>query len=137
LEAIRLQLPQTLPSGLRGGIEYFTHVEKIGDQLPWRSGGVIGSTQGALAGTQGQALRLEAVGVRLTGNLATQYDVYFRTHIEQIGWTGWAKNTSATATARSGSAGYGYRMEAMQIVIVKKNTIAPGIVGLTPAYYVR
>jgi uncharacterized protein YjdB len=147
LEALTL----LLPSSVSGTVEYFTHVENIGNQLgggttnpalgTWRRNAIIGGAAPTLAtniaGTQGRSLRLEAVGVRLTGALATQYDVYFRTHVQNIGWTGWTKNTSANGTAVSGSAGYSYRMEAMQIVIVKKGTVAPGIVGMQSSYYRR
>jgi uncharacterized protein YjdB len=66
--------------------------------------------------------RLEALQINLTGNLATQYDVYYRTHIQNIGWTGWAKNGQSC-----GSAGHSYRMEAMQIDIVPKGGVAPGL----------
>ena len=54
--------------------------------------------------------------------METSYDVYYRTHIQSFGWTGWAKNGQDC-----GSAGYGYRMEAMQIVIVEKGGVAPGL----------
>ena len=33
-----------------------------------------------MSGTQGRALRLEAIKIRLTGELANKYDIYYRVH---------------------------------------------------------
>ena len=59
--------------------------------------------------------------MRLTGEMAKRYDVYYRTHCQNVGWTGWAKNGNP-----SGTAGYSYRMEAVQIRLVPKGGAAPG-----------
>ncbi|MCL2826553.1 MAG: hypothetical protein FWD72_04025, partial [Eggerthellaceae bacterium] len=111
LEAMQLNL---LNKPEQGGITYMVHVQNIGWQQPARN-------EGELAGTEGQSLRLEAISINMTGDLAKDYDIYYRTHIQNIGWTGWAKNGQYC-----GSAGYSYRMEAMQIVIVPKGGTAPG-----------
>ncbi|MCL1797526.1 MAG: S8 family serine peptidase [Eggerthellaceae bacterium] len=117
VEAMTLSLPNKPTTG---GIEYSVHVQNIG-WLP-----KVG--EGGFAGTRGMSYRLEALQISLTGNLATQYDVYYRTHIQSIGWTGWAKSGQPGQPGQScGSAGYGYRMEAMQIVIVPKGGVAPGL----------
>jgi uncharacterized protein YjdB len=108
LEAITLSLPSK-------SIQYETHIQNLG----WTQGV---KTSGVLAGTQGRALRLEAVRISLTGDMKSKYDIYYRTHIQNIGWTGWAKNGQSC-----GSAGYSYRMEALQIVIVQKGAVAPGV----------
>ena len=44
-----------------------------------------------------------------------RYDIYYRVHAQNFGWMGWAKNGEA-----AGTEGYGYRVEAIQIKIVKK-----------------
>ena len=44
-----------------------------------------------LSGTSGKSLRLEAIQIRLTGEIANAYDVYYRVHIEDKGWLNWAK----------------------------------------------
>ena len=75
----------------------------------------------ALSGTSGQAKRMEAMQVRLTGAAAEQFDIYYRVHVQNIGWMGWAKNGES-----AGSAGFAYRMEAMQTVLVPKGGAAPG-----------
>ncbi|MCL1799619.1 MAG: S8 family serine peptidase [Eggerthellaceae bacterium] len=112
LEAMTLKLA-TPP--VSGGLSYSVHIQNIGwEKEP--------ATNGTLSGTQGRALRLEALCISLTGEMAKRYDVYYRTHVQNIGWTGWAKNGQSC-----GSAGYAYRMEAMQIVIVAKGTTAPGL----------
>lgn len=95
-------------------VTYRTHVQNIGWQ-DW-----VG--EGSLSGTQGRALRLEALQIKLTGAAAGSYDVYYRTHVQNIGWTGWARNGQ-----QCGSAGYAYRMEAVQVMIVPKDGAAPGL----------
>jgi uncharacterized protein YjdB len=66
-------------------------------------------------------LRLEAIQIKLTGDMAKNYDVYYRVHAQNFGWMGWAKNG-----ASAGTAGYSYRLEAIQIKLVKKGGAAPG-----------
>ncbi|SEP63643.1 Uncharacterized conserved protein YjdB, contains Ig-like domain [Lachnospiraceae bacterium RM5] len=116
LEAIRIKLVDesgnTLDSSY-GSVEYRTHVQKNG----WEKSFV---KDDALSGTVGKALRLEAIQIRLTGDIANNYDVYYRVQAEKLGWLGWAKNGE-----ESGSAGYGYRLEAIQIKLVKKGETAP------------
>lgn len=109
LEGLKLSCPV---SGV--DLSYRTHVQNIG----WQNW--VG--EGALSGTQGRALRLEALQIELSGSAAGSYDVYYRTHVQNIGWTGWARNGQ-----QCGSAGYGYRMEAVQVMIVPKDGAAPGL----------
>ena len=59
--------------------------------------------------------------IRLTGEVAQYADVYYRMHVANFGWLGWAKNGQD-----AGTSGYGYQVEAMQIKLVPKNTAAPG-----------
>ena len=84
---------------------------------------------GAMSGTSGQAKRLEAIRIRLTGELANHYDIYYRVHAQSFGWMGWAKNGEAAGTAR-----YAKRLEAIQIVLCRKGT-APGanVAGIVSA----
>lgn len=110
LEGIKINLNN---SGIDGGIEYCTHVQNLG----WQD--FVGND--SLSGTSGQSLRLEAIKIRLTGEMANQYDIYYRVHAQEFGWLDWAKNG-----ARSGSAGYGYRLEAIEIKLVKKGSTKPG-----------
>ena len=105
-------------SGSLGSVEYKTHVEKRG----WESKFVKNDE---LSGTIGKALRLEAIRIKLSGNIASYYDVYYRVQAQKFGWLGWAKNGE-----QSGTAGYGYRLEAIQIQIVRKGTTS-SVVGST------
>ena len=75
----------------------------------------------ALSGTSGESKRLEAIEIRLTGEAADNYDIYYRVHAQNVGWMGWAKNGES-----AGTAGYSYRLEAIQIVLVSKGAAAPG-----------
>ena len=74
-----------------------------------------------MSGTSGQSKRLEGIRIRLTGEMAGKYDVYYQTHVQQFGWTGWAKNGEPC-----GSAGYSYRLEGIRIMLVDKGGSAPG-----------
>ena len=94
-----------------GTIQGSAHVQDIG----WQdyTSGVIGTT--------GQSKRIEAVKFKLTGTLASNYDVYYRVYSQDIGWLGWAKNGE-----EAGTQGYGYRAEAIEIKLVSKGGSAPG-----------
>ena len=78
--------------------------------------------EGDLSGTLGESKRLEAIEIRLTGEMAKKYDVYYRVHAQTFGWLGWTKNG-----ASAGTAGYSKRLEAIEIVLVPKGAKAPGI----------
>ena len=90
-------------------IEYTTHVQNIGWQQPYKK-------NGQMAGTSGQSLRLEGIKIRLTGELAQKYDVYYRVHAQNAGWLGWARNGEF-----SGTSGYGFRLEGIEIKLGEKD----------------
>jgi uncharacterized protein YjdB len=99
--------------GQDNAIEYRTHVQDIGWQ-DWVN-------DGEMTGTSGRSLRLEAIDIRLTGEMAALYDVYCRVHAQNVGWMDWAKNGQS-----AGTAGFSYRLEVIQIVLVDKGGAAPG-----------
>ena len=117
LEGINIELRN---KDCSGDIVYTTHVQTYGwqgsetDQSKWFK-------NGQMAGTSGEAKRLEAICINLTGEMAEKYDIYYRVHAQSYGWLGWAKNG-----APSGTAGYGKRLEGIQIILVKKGEAAPG-----------
>ena len=113
LEAIRIEIPDQQYSG---EIQYRVHVQDIGWQN-WVS-------SGSQSGTTGQNKRMEAIQIRLTGELASRYDVYYRVHSQYYGWLGWAKNGESAGTAK-----HAYRMEAIQIRIQHKGTNPPQPLG--------
>lgn len=117
LEGINIALKN---APYEGGISYTAHVQTYGwqadmdDVNSW-------TANGDMAGTSGEAKRLEAIKIQLTGDMAEHYDVYYRVHAQTYGWLGWAKNGES-----AGSSGYGKRLEAIQIVLVEKGGAAPG-----------
>ncbi|MGN0301579.1 MAG: L,D-transpeptidase family protein [Anaerotardibacter sp.] len=117
-QSLRLEaLYLSVDTELSGSIEYKTHIQNVG----WESSFV---KDGERSGTQGKSLRLEAVQIRLTDELADQYDIYYRAHVQNFGWLAWTSNGRC-----AGSEGYSYRVESIQICLVKKdesgNSIAP------------
>jgi hypothetical protein len=104
VEALRFQIVNT---SLTGGIQGNGYVQNIG----WMG---YGATN-AVVGTTGRSLRLEAMQLRLTGALATNFDLAYRVHVQNIGWMPWVKN-GATA----GTTGRALRIEAVQIHLLDK-----------------
>ena len=94
-------------------IKYQTHVQYVGWQ-GWKN-------NGEMSGTEGQSLRLEAIKIKLTGDIANYYDIYYRVHSQNFGWLGWAKNGES-----AGTEGLSTRLEAIEIVMVEKGGEAPG-----------
>ncbi len=131
LEGINIELRN---KDCDGDIVYTTHVQTYGwqgsetDQSKWFK-------NGQMAGTSGEAKRLEAICINLTGEMADKYDIYYRVHAQSYGWLGWAKNG-----APAGTAGYAKRLEGIQIVLVPKGGAAPtayqGIVSADTRAYI-
>jgi uncharacterized protein YjdB len=74
-----------------------------------------------MSGTSGEAKRIEAIRIKLTGEMAKHYDVYYRVYVQGIGWMGWTKNG-----AKAGTSGYAKRLEGIEIVLVSKGGKSPG-----------
>ncbi len=107
VEALRVSLAH---ADYSGGVQIRAHVQDIG----WQGWSTTG-------GTTGQSKRVEAMQICLTGEMANHYDVYYRVHAQNIGWMGWAKNGE-----QAGTAGYSYRLEAIQVKLVPKGSAPPG-----------
>ena len=75
---------------------------------------------GKLAGTTGKSLRIEAINITLTGNMAKHYDVYYRVHVQNYGWLAWTKNGQ-----NAGTIGKGLRLESLQVVLIPKGEKGP------------
>ena len=82
-------------------IEYRTHVQNVG----WQS--VV--ADGAISGTEGKSLRLEAIEIN---TITKNYDlgVEYKTHVQNIGWQNFVSNGTL-----SGTEGKSLRLEAIQI----------------------
>ena len=133
LEGINIKLTNKQYSG---SIVYTTHVQTYGwqgkenDPNTWKR-------DGEMSGTSGEAKRLEAIRIALTGEMAKHYDIYYRVHAQSYGWLNWAKNGEA-----AGTAGLAKRLEGIQIVLVPKGGNAParsyqGITSVKTQAYIK
>lgn len=104
-----LQALYVATQGIDASVEVSAHVANIGWQ-PYVSGA-------SYAGTVGKGLAIQAVKLRLTGNDASKYDIYYRIHAADYGWLGWAKNEAA-----AGTVGLSKQAEAIQIKLVAKGS---------------
>ena len=71
-------------------------------------------TSGENIGIEGE--NIEAIKIRLVGDLEKKYDIFYRTHVSNVGWLSWTKNDQI-----SGTIGYFNAVEAIQITLVNKN----------------
>ena len=78
MEALKLDLYKPLYSG---DVTYSAHVQNIGWQ-DWKKDGEI-------SGTVGEKLQMEAVKIKLTGEMADHYDIYIVHRLKNLaGWSG-------------------------------------------------
>jgi uncharacterized protein YjdB len=112
--SIKINLEGT---GLTGGVRYRAHVENIGwqdwTQVEDGATSTSSSDPTSFAGTSGQGLRIEALQLELTGELAQTCQLMYRVHVQNYGWLGWA-----TSGQTAGTQGQGLRIEAIQIKVV-------------------
>ncbi len=87
-------------------VVYRTHVQSYGWQ-GWKY-------NGQMAGTQGQAKRLEGINIKLTnkGKLDRCYSIKYRTHVQSYGWMPWVSDGEM-----SGTEGQAKRLEAIEIKV--------------------
>ncbi len=101
-----------------GSIEYEAYMQGQGWQNSIKK-------DNAEAGIPGGGKRMEAMRMRLTGDLAKKYDVYYRAYVQTYGWLDWATNWQS-----AGTFDYAKRLEAIQVKLVAKdaegNSQAPG-----------
>jgi len=98
-----------------GGIRYRVLCQGSSKWKSWTS-------DGKQAGTASK--RLEAIKIELTGEVAKHYDVCYRTKTASYGWLNWAKNGET-----SGTVGFSKKVEAIQIILVEKDSGLPGNVS--------
>ena len=111
LEALRVKV---LNSRFKGGVKYNVSVQGKG-WLKSQTSKANWYKDGQTAGILGQSRRLEALSIKLYGDLEQKYDIYYRVYVEKYGWFDWAKNAQETGTI-----GQAKRIEGVQIKIVKK-----------------
>ena len=115
------------PSRYLGGITYRTYVEGEG----WKSW----VSNGSISAGKKKNKRVEALQIKLTGDMANYYDVHYRVYVQSFGWLDWASNGQT-----AGSTGVYRRIEKIQIVLREKGSGEPGdlegIISVKPhAYY--
>lgn len=106
LEALSIVGLDNLPGA---GIAGQAHVQDIG----WQNQVIFGN--GNYIGTKGRRLRMEAIKLTLFGANADKYNIWYRVHMQGIGWGAWVKNGNV-----AGTTGQKRRIEAVQIIIEKK-----------------
>lgn len=123
LEAFRISISPDLVEGSR--LFSNAHIATIGWQADksnsstWKSGD--STINRSSNGTTGRSLSLEAVQLRLSSQLSPYYEIYYRAHVEDLGWLDWTKDGFA-----AGTTGLGKRLEALQIRLQVKGSKAPG-----------
>lgn len=88
-----------------------------GDWMDWIE-------QGGYAGDTDEEKYLQAIEVKLTGNLEKMYRVYYRTFVETFGWLGWTADGEP-----AGMTGNEKGISAIQIQLVPKNQSGPVLEG--------
>lgn len=96
----------TVPGADSASIVYRTHVQTYGWQN-WVSNGVM-------AGTSGEAKRLESIQIKLS-NQQFSGGIEYKTHVQSYGWQNWVSNG-----AYAGTSGESKRLEAICIRLTGK-----------------
>ena len=105
-----------------GGVQIAGHIQDTG-WTGWKNGTV---------GTTGRSKRLEAIRIQLVGEEAiNKYDIYYRVHVSNIGWLGWACNG-----AEAGTSGMSLRIEALQVLLVSKGEVPSNDGSATTETYI-
>ena len=116
------------PSKYTGGVTYRTYIQDEG----WKDW----VSNGSISAGKKKNKRVEALQIKLTGDMAEHYNLYYRVYVQSFGWLDWAENGQT-----AGSTGVYRRIEKLQIVLREKDSGEPGdlegIVSVKPhAYYV-
>lgn len=90
-----------------GDIEYKSFVEGGSFEEEYRKNGEV-------SGTTGQSKSINAVRIRLTGEVKEHYDIYYRVYIDKIGYLDWAKNDEITGSEI-------YKIKTIEIKLLDKN----------------
>lgn len=110
LEALQLMIDGGAYSG---GIKYQAHVQTYGDQAEKKDG--------EIAGVEGEAKRIEAIRISLTGDIANYFNVIYRAHVQGIGWQNYVSNGDLAGTTNEAR-----RIEALEIRLERKGEREPG-----------
>lgn len=78
--------------------------------------------RGMISGTTGQNKAIQAIKINPIGTLASKYDIYYRVHVSNVGWMGWAKNGEIAGV----TGGSSNNIEAFEIILTPIGSSAPG-----------
>lgn len=95
-----------------GNIEYSTHIEGHG----WNDY----VSNGEICGIENESKRIEAIKIKLSGEIANHYDVYYRVKCQNFGWLDWTCNDRI-----SGTVGGSFKVEEVQIKLYPKLATKP------------
>lgn len=104
MEAVRLSIRN---QQVDGSVQYATYMQSYGWQ-EWVENGNI-------SGLPESGKHIEAVKIRLTGELKKQYNVFYRAYVDGYGWLDWAENGEPAGTLGKSKA-----ISILQIKLVKK-----------------
>lgn len=76
-------------------------------------------SEGSAAGASGDVLK--GVSLKLSGDLASSYDIWYQVYDSDAGWLGWASNGT-----EAGSTGTDSYAVAVRVTLVKKGSSVPG-----------
>ena len=107
LSFIRVRLSDTA----YGEIAYRTYTQNGGWENDYRRDAVNSGKSGDV---------IQAIKIKLSGELADQYDVYYQVNVTSMGWMAWAKNDEPC-----GITGYPYGVQAYRVLLVPKGDKAP------------
>ena len=96
-------------SEITGNVVYNAYIKDEG----WMKTPV---SNGEVAGEEGKII--EALKIGLNGEVAKYYNIFYRVHVKNVGWLKWAQNNQET-----GWIDYGYQIESMQVMLVKKGYV--------------
>ena len=100
-------------SSVAGGINYQLLFSNVG----WTSG----KSNGGQLSSTAKSNSVEAIKICLSGDLASYFDVWYRVHVDNVGWLGWAKDGAV-----AGGTGYGVHVQAVLVRLTRKGANAPG-----------
>lgn len=103
LEAVKAYVASNLPGSLEMSCSAFGR-----EWSSWAEG---------ITGSTGESRALQAIRIKLTGELAKEYDVFYCAHVADYGWLGWAKNGEDAGTINKGKT-----LQAIRIYLAKKGS---------------
>lgn len=99
-----------------GGIKYSVRTGKKEKASAWSAWASNGSKTKI-----SKKSKVQAIKIKLTGDMAKKYNVYYRVYAADHHWMGWAKNGKKTGTKN-----LNYPIGAVQVKLVAKGLSAPG-----------